>query len=139
MATVEAMKQAFEMFDADKNGTISVSEIKSVLKKLGKTMSDKEIKNMMANVDKDNSGEIDFDEFCEMMGMASEEELIREAFNVFDCNGDKKISANELVYVMNAIGEPITQEEADEMIKMADKDGDFQIDFEEFRDALNSL
>lgn len=139
MSSVKALREAFEMFDADKNGTISVAEIKSVLKKLGKNMNDKEIKKMMNTVDKDKSGEIDFDEFCQMMGMNSEDELIEEAFNVFDCNGDKKISASELVYVMNAIGETITQEEADEMVKMADKDGDFQIDFDEFRAALNSI
>ena len=139
MDSVKAMREAFDMFDADKSGTISVSEIKSVLAKLGKSMSDKQIKKMMDEVDTDKSGEIDFDEFLKMMGMSSEDELIEEAFNVFDCNGDKHISANELVYVMNAIGEPITQEEADEMVKMADRDGDFQISFEEFRDALKNL
>lgn len=133
------MRSTFDMFDTDKSGTISVNELKSVLKKLGKNMSDKEIKKMMSSVDKDQSGEVDFDEFCQMMGMSSEDELIEEAFDIFDCNGDKKISANELVYVMNAIGEELTQEEADEMIKMTDKDGDFQINFEEFRTALTSL
>ena len=131
------LRKAFDMFDADKNGTISVSEIKNVLKKVGKDMSDEEIKKMMAEVDKDKSGEIDFDEFCQMIkGNAN---LIEEAFKVFDCNGDGFITANELVYVMNAVGEELTLEEADEMVKEADKNGDFQISFEEFKAMLEKV
>lgn len=48
----------------------------------------------------------------------------REAFRVFDRNGDGFISAPELRLVMTNLGEKLTDEEVDDMIREADLDGD---------------
>jgi len=61
----------------------------------------------------------------------TEEELI-EAFKVFDRDGNGFISAAELRHVMTNLGEKLTDEEVDEMIREADVDGDGQINCEEF-------
>merc|ERR1712159_273278 len=61
----------------------------------------------------------------------SEEEIV-EAFKVFDKDGNGFISAAELRHVMTNLGEKLTDEEADEMIREADVDGDGQINYEEF-------
>lgn len=50
--------------------------------------------------------------------------MSREAFRVFDRNGDGYISAPELRLVMTNLGEKLTDEEVDDMIKEADLDGD---------------
>ena len=60
------------------------------------------------------------------------EEEIREAFKVFDRDNNGFISAAELRHVMTSIGEKLTDEEVDEMIREADIDGDGQINYEEF-------
>ena len=52
----------------------------------------------------------------------SEEEL-KEAFKVFDKDGNGFISASELRHVMTNLGEKLTDEEVDEMIREADVDG----------------
>ena len=59
-----------------------------------------------------------------------DEEEIREAFKVFDkdCNG--YISANELKHIMTNLGEKLTEEEINEMMLEADKDGDGQIGYD---------
>ena len=57
-------------------------------------------------------------------------EEIQEAFRVFDRDGDGFISAAELKHVMNNLGEKLTDEEVDQMIIDADRDGDGKIDFE---------
>lgn len=56
------------------------------------------------------------------------EEEIREAFKVFDRDNNGFISAAELRHVMTSIGEKLTNEEVDEMIREADQDGDGRID-----------
>ena len=59
----------------------------------------------------------------------SEEEL-KEAFRVFDKDGNGFISAAELRHIMTNLGEKLTDEEVDEMIREADIDGDGQINYE---------
>ena len=56
------------------------------------------------------------------------EEEIREAFKVFDRDNNGFISSAELRHVMTSIGEKLTDDEVDEMIREADQDGDGKID-----------
>ena len=58
------------------------------------------------------------------------EEEIKEAFRVFDKDGNGFISAAELRHVMTNLGEKLTDEEVDEMIREADIDGDGQVNYE---------
>ncbi|GBM93660.1 Calmodulin [Araneus ventricosus] len=59
----------------------------------------------------------------------SEKEL-KEAFRVFDKNGDGFISAPELRNVMTNLGEKLTDEEVEDMIKEADLDGDGLVNYD---------
>merc|ERR1711973_127456 len=127
-------KEAFDLFDKDKNGIISSVELSTVMKNLGHEPSEAELKQMMTEVDTDGDGEIDFDEFLSMMKEMSgdsEKELL-QAFQVFDKNKDGFISVDELRQVMATLGETLSQEEIEEMIKEADQDGDGQVDYNEF-------
>lgn len=83
------------------------------------------------------NGEIDFEEFLQMMSKkikdTDTEEEIRDAFRIFDKDGNGLISANELKQLMANLGEKLTDEELDEMMREADLNGDGHIDYEEFR------
>lgn len=61
---------------------------------------------------------------------ADKEQELREAFRVFDRNGDGFISAPELRHVMTNLGEKLTDEEVEDMIKEADLDGDGLVNYE---------
>ena len=80
------------------------------------------------------NGTIDFPEFLTMMSKkmkdVDSEEEIREAFRVFDKDGNGFISAAELRHVMTNLGEKLTDEEVDEMIREADIDGDGQVNYD---------
>ncbi len=66
------------------------------------------------------------------MKTSDHEEELKEAFLVFDKDGNGVISATELKSVMANLGECPTDAEIAEMIKEADADGDGQINFKEF-------
>lgn len=60
-----------------------------------------------------------------------------EAFAVFDVDKDGYITKSELHQVMNRLGENLTDEQLDAMIKEADTDGDGKINIAEFRLLMN--
>jgi len=79
------------------------------------------------------NGTIDFEEFLQMMAKKMKdtdtEEEMKEAFKVFDRDNNGFISAQELRLVMANLGEKLTDEEVEEMIKEADMNGDGQVDY----------
>jgi len=60
---MEEYKQAFEEFDEDGKGSISSKELGSVMKKCGLNPSKRQLKEMIAAVDTDGNGTLDFQEF----------------------------------------------------------------------------
>ena len=60
----EAFKKAFDEFDVNKDGHITSSELKTVLKKLGQNPTDQEIAEFIKVCDVDKNGTIEFGEFC---------------------------------------------------------------------------
>lgn len=133
---IAEFREAFEIFDRDKDGYITIKELGEIMKNLGQSPSEAELQDMINEVDIDGNGNIDFKEFLGLMARKmrdtdTEEELI-EAFKVFDRDGNGLISSAELKHVMVSLGEKITDEEVDEMIKEADLDGDGYINYEEF-------
>jgi len=80
--------------------------------------------------------------------MLSDGEM-RDAFEEFDADGNGLISASELKAVLDQLAkgeeensdggdEDVSMEDVEEMIKMVDRNGDGQIDFEEFVQALTA-
>lgn len=81
------------------------------------------------------NGTIEFPEFVAMMAKkqqdgGDQEEDLREAFKVFDKDGNGQISQSELKQVMLSLGENLTEDEIEEMVLEADIDGDGQVNYE---------
>jgi len=128
------LKDQFDKYAED--GSINTLQLGHVMRSLGYNPTQGEIVDMAETVDKDGTGMLDFPEFLLMMAMKNREseaeEDIREAFKVFDKDGNGFITAMELRFVMSNLGEKLTGEEVDEIILEADIDGDGQINYEEF-------
>jgi len=133
---IAEFKEAFALFDKDSDGCITTRELGTVMRSLGQNPTEAELQDMIHEVDADGNGDIDFHEFLSMMARkmkdTDSEDEIKEAFKVFDKDGNGFISAAELRHVMTNLGEKLTDEEVDEMIREADIDGDGQINYEEF-------
>ncbi|XP_022211038.1 calmodulin-related protein 97A [Drosophila obscura] len=133
---IAEFKEAFSLFDKDNSGSITTRELGILMRSLGQNPTEAELQDLVNEVDIDGNGEIDFNEFCTMMGKqmreTDTEEEMREAFKIFDRDLDGFISPAELRFVMINLGEKVTDEEIDEMIREADFDGDGLINYEEF-------
>ena len=135
---IEEYKAAFELFDKDGDGHVTVDELREVLGKMGEYPSDEQLRDMICDVDTDNNGTIELSEFIEMMQRyendpAAMDDDIRLAFRAFDLDGNGQIDRDELKQVLEKLGESLTDEEIAEMIAEADTNGDGVISYEEFR------
>lgn len=134
---IKEIKEAFALFDRDGDGHITANEIGIVMRSLGQNPTEADLHDLMEEVDTDKSGNLDFSEFLAMMRrkykqMEDTQESVKEAFKMFDKDGDGFITSDELKYVMTNLGEKLTEEEADEMLREADTNGDGVINYEEF-------
>ena len=63
----DEMIKAFQLFDDDNSGKISLKNLRRVARELGETMNDEELQAMIDEFDKDQDGEINEDEFIAIM------------------------------------------------------------------------
>lgn len=156
------LKRVFATFDKDGDGFITKEELRESLKNLRLMVTDMEAEEMVAKVDANGDGLIEFDEFCmlydAMMGGDREErggagdgegggggggdegDDLKEAFDVFDKDKDGLISVEELGLVLTALGlnEGNKIENCKEMIRKVDVDGDGMVNFDEFRRMMKA-
>merc|ERR1711973_216822 len=96
--------------------------------------SEAEVQDLMNEVDSSATGNFKFPNFLGMMARkiddVSAEDEIREAFKVFDSDGNGFINRQELRFVMMNLGENMGEEEIDCLIDEIDIDGDGQINYE---------
>lgn len=137
---IEEYRDAFNLFDTDHSGSISATELSTVMKSLGLKPNETDVLDLMNEIDQDGNNEIDFDEFLSLMarqaGVKDSEQEIIEAFKVFDKNGDGHISKSELQNVLQSIGEKLTQEELDTMFDEV-SNGKGEISIEQFASLLS--
>ncbi|KAK8478159.1 hypothetical protein V6N11_069334 [Hibiscus sabdariffa] len=133
---IAEFQEAFCLFDKDGDGCITMEELAIAVKSLDQNPTEEELQNMIDEVDTDGNGAIKFGEFLNLMARKMKEteaeDDLREAFRVFDKDQDGYISPHELRLVMNNIGEKVTDEELEQMIREADLDGDGQVNYDEF-------
>lgn len=130
------IREAFDLFDADGSGNIDVKELKVAMRALGFEPKKEEIKKMTADIQKENASTIDFNDFLQIMSQKmaekdSKEEILK-AFRLFDDDSTGRISFKNIKRVAKELGENLTDEELQEMIDEADRDGDGEINEQEF-------
>lgn len=143
--TILDWNEAFKMFDQDKNGSISAKEVKQVLKALGQKPTTEEVKDIVNELDVNQDGSIQFEEFMTSMVRRNsiadptgstkneDDENLRAAFNIFDTDKNGKIDMRELKNLLQTLGEDVDDEQLAEMMTIADLDKNGTIDFEEFK------
>ncbi|KAL0091389.1 calmodulin [Phycomyces blakesleeanus] len=133
------LEEMFQSFDVDKDNMLSRTEVQNML-----TSSGFKPEDIPSMVDEMMIGSKDqrmtFEAFVKVMRptlsqphrQSSKEKELREAFDAFDLDKDGNISTSELIKMMHQLGDKVSEQDAIQMIKDVDKNGDRQVNFEEF-------
>merc|ERR1712159_401393 len=131
---LDEIREAFSLFDSDASGAIDVRELKAAMRALGFEVKNEELKKMVSDID--GNGTIEFSEFLQMMtgkmGEKDSRDDIEKVFKLFDDDNTNKISFRNLARVAEELGGNIDDEELQDMINQADRDGDGEINLDEF-------
>ncbi|XP_066935488.1 centrin-3-like [Clytia hemisphaerica] len=132
----QEIKEAFELFDTDKDNAIDYHELKVAMRALGFDVKKADVLKILRDYDRDSTGQIHFDDFKEvttdwMLDRDPQEEIYK-AFRLFDDDSTGKISVRNLRRVARELGENMTDDELRSMIDEFDKDGDGEINENEF-------
>ena len=141
---IETFKDIFSQFDRDGDGTLATKYVGTIMRSLGQSPTEAELHYIICKVDADRSGQMDFSEFVTMMANHMKEEIdtkeeICRAFKAFDNKGHGTIPIEELRYILTNLGEALTEEEVDELIKQADHNKDGKVHYEEFVTKMMSI
>jgi Ca2+-binding EF-hand superfamily protein len=139
---IAELRSAFQLFDGDNNnGNITKNKLKKILNNLNYFPTDDDLNDMVAIVDKNGDGNINFNEFlelmCDKMDQNDSEEEILEAFRIFDKGSKGYVTRVDFKQIMKYLGETIEEDELDELMKDCDEDQDNQLNFEEFKKMMN--
>merc|ERR1739848_438236 len=106
---LDEIREAFSLFDADASGMIDIRELKAAMRALGFEVKNEELKKMVADIDNDGNGTIEFTGFLQMMtgkmGEKDSREDIEKVFKLFDDDNTNKISFRNLARVAEELGE----------------------------------
>jgi len=142
--SVDDVKKAFKSIDYNGDGAIDKGEMHKALTNYKFDFSDQEVDIVFAAGDIDGDGEVTYEEFMYLMCPNTEQVIkkfresyktineVKGAFRKFDKNRDGGLSKSELSRMMFSTGHSYTDMEIDAVMHLGDRDGDGEIDMEEF-------
>ncbi|GAA6036769.1 hypothetical protein JCM8097_003469 [Rhodosporidiobolus ruineniae] len=128
-------KEAFALFDKRGAGTIPAQSLGDVLRALGQNPTQKEVHDLAGSV---GGADIDYQTFLQILNRpggfdpaGTADEFIR-GFQVFDKDGNGFIGQGELKYVLTSLGEKLSEQEVDELLKGVNVTADGNINYVSF-------
>lgn len=131
------MLKAFQMYDTAKSGFIDNAKIAVFLNTMGQLFDDGELNDWIARNDPDNIGKLNFDGFSAIAGHFLEEDAdedtqheLKEAFRLYDREGNGYITTATLKEILRALDDNLTNSDLDGIIAEIDTDGSGTVDFD---------
>lgn len=131
------LRNAFNAFDPEKNGYINTAMVGTILSMLGHQLDDATLAEIIAEVDEDGSGQIEFEEFTTLAARFLVEEdaeammaELKEAFRLYDKEGNGYITTGVLREILRELDDKLTNDDLDMMIEEIDSDGSGTVDFD---------
>merc|ERR1712098_339025 len=137
---IEEIKEAFDMFDSDGSGSIEVAELKAAMTKLGFDGDNELATKMIDDLDADKSGEIEFDEFLDMMSAKMPDDPTKDevskVFPAFDKNKSGVITKDNLKQVIRELGQTMSDDEIDELIEHTSSSNNGEVTLDDFYNII---
>ena len=138
---IKKLKEEFDKIDVNKDGEISKKELIQCLESIYPSQEAKLRANaIFKEIDFNNDGSINFSEFLTVNIQKEKllnEETLDRAFRMFDLDGNGYITIEELKKTMPL--EITTKAGWRNLVSEVDKDGDYQISFNEFKEMMEKL
>merc|ERR1711904_472667 len=113
----------FKLVDSDHDGFLTPHEAGVLFRALGQTVTDDELAKCLQDV---SSESIDFDAFTRFFEdhyrQPTSEDVLLQAFRVFDLSDSGVMSVKKLQEVLASLGEPMPSAEVDHVVRMAEVD-----------------
>merc|ERR1739848_650609 len=143
---IKCLKTCFDLFDAKKQDFLSADDLGEIMRAMGFRPSKEELMEILAEIDEDGSGEIEFGEFCQLCAkflvedpdMETMKRELKDAFRIYDKEGQGYITTETLRGLISELLAPLTSEELDGIIEELDEDGSGTMDFDEFCEMMMS-
>eukprot|EP00640_Fibrocapsa_japonica_P006837 CAMPEP_0113941546 /NCGR_PEP_ID=MMETSP1339-20121228/7439_1 /TAXON_ID=94617 /ORGANISM="Fibrocapsa japonica" /LENGTH=158 /DNA_ID=CAMNT_0000945721 /DNA_START=111 /DNA_END=587 /DNA_ORIENTATION=+ /assembly_acc=CAM_ASM_000762 len=135
---LQEFREIFNLVDRDGGGTITKEELGELMDTLGIDASPEEIDLMINEIDQDNNGEIDFQEFVAVMSRKVNatytSDQVKNAFKVFEGNSAPGyIKVDALLKALMTYGsEKLSEEQAKELVSQLEPDQNGLINYSEY-------
>lgn len=148
---MSALRALFEQMDYSRTGKLTLKELKAGLRIAGYELSDREVGQLMEQIDIDMNGEVDYSEFAAALVdwatlIESEDQWgswLEQAFLKLDVDHCGGINVEDIVECLPSQLGGWRHAEAKRVLRQADRDGDGKISLPEFKlllgDGYNEL
>ena len=122
-AQIQEFKEAFQMIDADRNGIITVGDLKATYASLGVRNIDQD---MLENMVSEAGAPINFTIYLNMLADklhgTDPEDVILKAFKIFDPENKGVVHKQYMIDILKSQADRFTEEEAAQMLKLSSCD-----------------
>ncbi|XP_021949115.1 troponin C isoform X2 [Folsomia candida] len=139
---IAILQKAFDSF-AQGKGYITPEMVGTILRVMGQAFNEQTLRELIAEVDEDGSGQIEFTEFVILASkfiVEEDEETLqkelKEAFRLYDKAGNGYIPTSSLKEILRELDDKLTNEELDGIVGEIDEDGSGTVDFNEFIEMM---
>eukprot|EP01069_Polyplicarium_translucidae_P005006 Polyplicarium_translucidae@DN2701_c0_g1_i5.p1 len=139
---IHALRRKFATLDVQRDGTISIMELRQSMRRAGLDVDDAQLNSIMSSFNTDSRNRIGFNEFISALlarRYAFREEQLREVFEKFDIRSEGRITVSDLKIALKGTRDgQLTDAELEMIFESVDKNGDGFVDFYDFLELMNT-
>merc|ERR1711872_1001725 len=110
-----------------------------ILKSMGVKVDKDDLENYAGEIDESGAGKFTFAQFCQIAArfmIEDDEEQMKEAFRIYDRDGQGFITTDVLKEILREIDSTLTESDLENIIEEVDEDASGTLDFDEFQEMM---